>query len=126
LNQNETDGSQWLVGGAEEIRNAGPLCSPDIQGRLVSQEIFNAAIPKKPHGGIFFGAIYRDGRAENKLISSCLSGGTTRLLGGWDRQFESRSLLQRGSANRKSDPSMTFDESTVIGGADECWVRGRW
>src|SRR5271167_3923788 len=33
-------------------------------------------------------------------------------------------LLQRGSANRKSDPSMTLDESTVIGGADECWVRG--
>ncbi len=77
-----TSGSQCLVAGAEEIRNAGPLCAPDIQGRLVSQEIFNAAIAKKPHGGIFFGAIYRHGRAENELISSCLSEGTTRFLGG--------------------------------------------
>jgi hypothetical protein len=75
-------GSHCLVAEAEEIRNAGPLCAPDIQGRLVSQEIFNAAIPKKPHGGIFFDAIYRHGRAENQLILSCVSGETTRFLGG--------------------------------------------
>ena len=40
-------GSHRLVGGAEGIRNVGLFCAPDTQERLVSQEIFNAAIRKK-------------------------------------------------------------------------------
>ena len=57
---------------------------------------------QKTHREVFFDAIHRHGRVENELILNCLSGGTTRLLGGWDRRFEYPSLQQRGTANRWS------------------------
>jgi hypothetical protein len=98
-----------LLGGAEGIRTAGPLCAPYIQRRLVTREISTRSFHIKPHREVFFDSIYRYGRAENELILNCLLGGATGLLGGWDRRFESPLLQQRGTANHRSDPSMTVD-----------------
>jgi hypothetical protein len=95
-----TDSSQCLVGGAEGIRTAGPLCAPIFREGLCRWRFQRIT---KPHGEIFSDATYRNGRAENRGISTGLRKAKEPKE---DRRFESPLTQQRGTANRRFDPSI--------------------
>src|SRR5271170_7379999 len=88
-NEQRTDGSQCLVGGAKGIRTAGPLCVPYVQERLVMREISTRPFPKKPHRELFSDSDSSHGPADNERIWNGLpeqkaqkgTGGSNPLIG---------------------------------------------
>jgi len=91
---NGTGGSRCLVGGAEGIRTAGPLCG---SWRLRKARSFSGGHYAEPDQRIVLRATYRQIPAENGGTSASFPKGEKAKE---DRRFESPPLQQRVSANR--------------------------